>query len=92
MEDTGIPLLAHGIPTPTHKCTILQCTGRREGQKAGRTIGADKTTTHSFGLGRIIESPSNKEHTINTQMTLSNEKVSGRTVSSLSLLLLLALP
>ena len=66
MEDTGIPLFAHGIPTPTHKCTILQCTGRREGQEAGGTIGADKTTTHRFGLGRIIESPSTKEHTVST--------------------------
>ena len=61
MEDTGIPLFAHGIPTPTHKSSILQCTGRREGQKAGRAIGADKTAAHRFGLSRIIESPSTKE-------------------------------
>ena len=54
-------MFAHGIPTPTHKSTILQCTGRREGQKAGRTIGADKPTTHRFGLSGIIESPSTKE-------------------------------
>ena len=61
MEDTGIPLFAHRIPTPTHKSSILQCTGRREGQKAGRAIGADKTAAHRFGLSRIIESPSTKE-------------------------------
>ena len=61
MEDTGIPLFAHRIPTPTHKSSILQCTGRREGQKAGGAIGADKTAAHRFGLSRIIESPSTKE-------------------------------
>ena len=61
MEDTGIPLFAHRIPTPAHKSSILQCTGRREGQKAGRAIGADKTAAHRFGLSRIIESPSTKE-------------------------------
>ena len=61
MEDTGIPLFAHGIPTPTHESSILQCTGRREGQKAGGAIGADKTAAHRFGLSRIIESPSTKE-------------------------------
>ena len=61
MEDTGIPLFAHRIPTPAHKSSILQCTGRREGQKAGGAIGADKTAAHRFGLSRIIESPSTKE-------------------------------
>ena len=53
-------MFAHGICTPTHQSTILQSTGRREGQKAGGAIGADKTVAHRFGLGRIIESPSER--------------------------------
>ena len=60
MEDTGIPLFADGIPTPTHESSILQCTGRREGQKTGGTIGPDKSTAHRFGLSGIIEGPSAK--------------------------------
>ena len=60
MEDTGIPLFAHRIPTPAHKSSILQCTGRREGQKTGGAIGPDKSTAHRFGLSGIIEGPSAK--------------------------------
>ena len=58
VKNTRLSLFPDQILAPTHQSSVLKCSGRGEGQEAGRAICPNKTTAHCFGLGRVVEGPS----------------------------------